>query len=78
MRLTLAVVGAELHFCSNGYYWQCLGLRVPLPTKWFPGETLVVHRDEGDGWFRFILRIKHPLLGQIAYQNGLFREQEAV
>ena len=76
MRLTLAVVGTELHFRSDGYYWDCLGFRVPLPRRWLPGETLVVHRDEGDGWFRFILSIEHPLLGRIAYQNGLFRDPE--
>ena len=78
MRLTVSVEGAELHFHSNGYYWECLGLRIPLPKKWFPGETLVIHRDEGGGWFRFILSIDHPFLGRIAYQNGLFREQETL
>ena len=76
MRLNLSVEGTELHFHSNGYYWECLGFRLPLPRKWFPGETLVIHRDEGGGWFRFILSIDHPLLGRIAYQNGVFRKQE--
>ena len=75
MRLNLSVEGTELHFHSNGYYWECLGFRLPLPRKWFPGETLVIHRDEGGGWFRFILSID-PLLGRIAYQNGVFRKQE--
>ena len=75
MRLSLHEVGGELHFRSEGYYWQCFGLRILLPTRWFPGEALVVHRDEGNGRFRFILTIDHPLFGRIIYQNGTFQEQ---
>ena len=76
MQLSLHEVDGELHFRSTGYYWHAFGVRIPLPTRWFPGETLVVHRDEGNGRFRFILNIDHPLFGRIVHQNGTFEEQE--
>ena len=76
MQLSLHEVDGELHFRSTGYYWHALGIRILLPARWFPGETLVVHRDEGNGRFRFILNIDHPLFGRIVHQNGSFTEQE--
>ncbi len=76
MRLAVAENDGVLEFRSRGYFWRVLGVRVPLPRRWLPGETLVTHRDEGGGRFRFTLTIHHPLLGRIVHQDGLFREQE--
>ena len=76
MALRVREVRGELHFESRGYYWQAFGLRVPLPRRWFPGETLVVHRDEGAGRFRFLLSIRHPLFGEMVHQDGVFQQQE--
>lgn len=78
MRLALGERGGALEFRSLGYFWRVLGLRVPLPRRWFPGETVVTHRDQGDGRFRFTLSIDHPLLGRIVEQDGIFIEREAL
>jgi len=51
-------------------------LRIPLP-HWFPpGQTTVIHRDLGDGRFRFILRTSHPWCGEMFYQEGVFFDEE--
>lgn len=76
MRLAVREVCGELHFLSTGYFWKVLGLRVPLPRRWFPGETRVVHQDLGGGRFRFLLTIHHPLFGELVHQDGVFIEQE--
>ncbi len=72
MPLKLVEVGGELHFISQGYYFQWGRLRIPLP-RWFPpGTTTVIHRDLGDGRFQFILRTSHPWFGEMFYQTGVF------
>lgn len=76
MKLKVCEVHGELHFLSTGYFWRALGLCLPLPRRWFPGETRVVHQDLGGGRFRFLLSIRHPLFGEMVYQDGVFHEQE--
>lgn len=65
-----------LHFKSRGYFWQLGGRRIPLPALLTPGVTHVVHSDVGGGWFRFAMRIVHPLLGETFFQDGVFHEIE--
>ena len=77
MRLRLEEVAGALHFISTGYFWQGAGLRIPLPQRWFPGETTVTHEDLGAGRFRFTLTIRHPLFGVLVHQDGVFRTEEA-
>ena len=76
MRLAVAESDGVLEFRSTGYFWRLLGVRIPLPRRWLPGETVVTHRDDGGGRFRFTLTIHHPLFGRIVHQDGAFREQE--
>ena len=76
MQRPVQEVDGELQFLSTGYFWKVLGLRVPLPRRWFPGETRVVHQDHGGGRFRFLLTIHHPLFGELVHQDGMFSEQE--
>ena len=76
MPLALAEVRGELHFISQGYYFQWGRLRVPLP-HWFPpGKTTVIHRDLGHGRFRFTLQTSHPWFGEMFYQEGVFIDGE--
>ncbi len=67
-----------LHFVSRGYYF-CLGtlpngrrVRIPLPAWLSPGTTHVEHVDEGTGWFRFTMTVRHPVFGELFYQTGRF------
>lgn len=66
----------SLHFKSSGYYfeWPLLlpGKRIPLPRWLSPGCTHVEHRNEADGWFRFILTVTHPFFGELIFQSGRF------
>ena len=69
-----------LHFISLGYYFDtglrfgARTLKIPLPHWLSPGTTHVEHADEADGWFRFTMTVTHPLLGELFYQTGRFRD----
>lgn len=78
MPLQLKVVNGELHFISQGYYFQWSRLRVPLPAWFPPGTTTIIHRDLGDGRFSFILHTNHPWFGQMFYQKGYFLDGDAL
>ncbi len=76
MRLDLHAEPGALHFVSTGYAWHCGSLKIPLPHLLSPGDTHVIHRELGGGRFRFTLSICHPLLGELAFQEGDFFERE--
>jgi hypothetical protein len=67
-----------LHFVSRGYYFSLpvpgtrRRLRLPLPGWLSPGVTHVEHIDEAGGWFRFTMRVHHPLFGELFHQTGRF------
>jgi hypothetical protein len=67
-----------LHFVSRGYYFRLGALRLWLPGWLSPGTTHVEHEDEGAGWFRFTLTVRHPLFGELFYQTGRFCAAGAV
>jgi len=64
--------GRVLHFLSIAYFWRVGPCRIPIPTLLTPGRTHVLHLDEGQGRFRFVMGIRHPVLGLTFYQEGLF------
>lgn len=72
MALDVTVEDGALHFRSRGYFWEILGLRLPLPELLTPGAAHVFHRDEGGGHFTFGLRFVHPWLGETFWQEGVF------
>jgi Domain of unknown function (DUF4166) len=75
--MALAVEADEdrLRFRSKHYFFALRGRRFILP-KWItPGETLVTHRDLGEGRFAFDLELRHPLLGLLVAQHAIFRDQ---
>ncbi len=76
MVLEVFECGRVLHFLSIAYFWRVGPFRVPIPTLLTPGRTHVLHGDEGQGRFRFIMRVRHPILGLTFYQEGLFSEAE--
>ena len=76
MTLDIYERDGALHFKSRGYFWQLGRWRIPLPALLSPGATHVVHSDVGGGWFRFAMRIVHPLLGETFFQDGVFHEIE--
>ena len=63
-----------LHFLSRHYFVAIGGLRLRLPAWLAPGALTISHVDMNDGEFAFVLRLRHPLLGEIINQTAVFRE----
>ncbi|WP_162938218.1 DUF4166 domain-containing protein [Kiloniella sp. EL199] len=76
MKLKLMEAEGALHFISTKFYLQLFGKRISLPKFMSPGTLHVTHRDVGGDRFRFILEVDHPFLGQLAFQDGYFKEEE--
>jgi hypothetical protein len=74
MALRLYPKDGDLHFESDGYFWQVLGFRIPIPGVLTPGKTYLVHRNEGPERFSIRIEIRHVLFGLTFMQAGEFRE----
>ncbi len=78
MSLDVYEQAGTLHFVSRAYYFHfdIPGLRrrvrLALPVWLSPGATHVEHIDLAHGWFRFTMRVTHPLFGEMFYQTGRF------
>jgi hypothetical protein len=83
MELDLRTDDGALHFVTSGYHleiprspllrrWFRRPLRLRFPAWWLPGRTHVVHRDLGDGRFRFTMTIRHAWLGELFHHDGVF------
>jgi len=73
--LTISADEAALHFHSDHYFLALGRRRLALPRWLSPGALTISHVDRGGGWFGFVLSLRHPLLGEIVSQTGLFRER---
>jgi len=76
MALRTSVEQRALVFRSSGYFVRIGRWRLPLPGWLMPGEMEVVHREERDGRFSFVLAVHHPWLGEIIRQVAFFRDTE--
>ena len=74
MKLVLDVRDGNLHFESDGYFWDILGLRIPLPALLTPGKTFLCHRNNSANQFDIRIEIRHPVFGTTFTQAGVFRE----
>jgi hypothetical protein len=72
MQLRVQEQNGELHFVSDGYFFQIGRWRLDLPDGFLPGGTRVAHIDLGAGRFRFTMRTQHRWLGELYYQDGIF------
>ena len=77
MKLVLDVRDGNLHFESDGYFWQLFGVRIPLPGLFTPGKTFLCHRNNSANQFDIRIEIKHALFGTTFTQAGVFREVAA-
>jgi hypothetical protein len=73
MPLQVFEAGGSLHFVSRGYFFTWFGVRIRVPDSLPPGQTQVVHIDEGGGWFRFTMTTTHKWFGEVFFQTGRFR-----
>jgi hypothetical protein len=77
MKLILDVREGNLHFESDGYFWEVLGIRIPLPGLITPGKTFLCHRNNSANQFDIRIEIHHALFGTTFTQAGVFREVAA-
>lgn len=77
MKLVLEVREGNLHFESDGYFWEVFGLRIPLPGLITPGKTFLCHRNNSANQFDIRIEIRHALFGTTFTQAGVFREVAA-
>jgi hypothetical protein len=77
MKLVLDVRDGNLHFESDGYFWELFGVRIPLPGVLTPGKTFLCHRNNSANQFDIRIEIRHALFGTTFTQAGVFREVEA-
>ena len=77
MKLVLDVRDGNLHFESDGYFWQLFGVRIPLPGLLTPGKTFLCHRNNNANQFDIRIEIRHALFGTTFTQAGVFREVAA-
>jgi hypothetical protein len=75
--LRVAVEDGALHFLGDHYFVRIGPLRLRLPALLSPGRMKVSHIDCNHGWFAFVLRRDHPLLGELVCQSALVRERIA-
>ncbi|MEQ8404780.1 MAG: DUF4166 domain-containing protein [Oceanicaulis sp.] len=69
MRLKLEARGRALVFLSDGFFLALGPLRLRLPDVLTPGALTVIHTDEGEGRFAFILTCDHPVFGRLFDQT---------
>ncbi|MGK5022745.1 DUF4166 domain-containing protein [Janthinobacterium sp. LB2P10] len=77
MKLVLHVEDGNLHFTSDGYFWEIFGWRLPLPGVLTPGKTYLSHRNDTPQQFNIRIEIRHALFGTTFTQVGVFRESAA-
>ena len=77
MKLVLDVRDGNLHFESDGYFWELFGVRIPLPALLTPGKTFLCHRNNHANQFDIRIEIRHALFGTTFTQAGVFRETTA-
>lgn len=75
--IALAVSADEhaLHFHSDHYFVALGAVRLRLPRWLGPGALTISHIERGNGWFAFVLALRHPLFGEVIHQTGLFHER---
>lgn len=74
MKLVVFEKDSNLHFKSDGYFWDIGLCRIPIPDIIAPGDVYLMHINEADDRFRIRIDIRHRLLGKMFVQAGVFRE----
>ena len=73
--LRAEVADGALHFLSEHYFLRLGRLRLRLPRWLAPGRMRVSHIDCKHGLFAFVLRLDHPLFGELIRQTAMFAER---
>ena len=74
MQLLLSVEDRALIFRSRHYLFEMGRLSLRIPSLLSPGAMTIVHTQETDGSFSFLLTLRHPLFGELLHQLAVFRD----
>lgn len=74
MKLIVSAVGGDLHFQSDGYFWDVGLFRVPIPDLFTPGKTFLKHVNRAPDSFSIRIEILHSIFGRTFLQTGTFSE----
>jgi len=73
--LTVSADASALHFHSDHYFVAVGSVRLRLPRWLEPGALTISHVDRQDETFAFVLKLRHPLFGDLICQTGIFQER---
>lgn len=76
MELALDIRQQNLHFVSQGYFWQLGSKRIRLPDWLSPGKTFLCHANDAPNQFNIRIEIQHPWFGLMFRQVGIFYQIE--
>lgn len=74
MQLVLSVENRALVFRSGRYVFEAGRLRFRIPALLSPGAMTIVHTQENDGSFSFLLTLRHAVFGKLLHQLAIFRD----
>ena len=75
MELDVYEKAGAIVFESKQFFWQVRNRKVRLPDWLTPGKTLVTQRAINDEEFEFRLDVRHPVLGKVFRQVGVFKAE---
>ena len=74
MSLAVMEERGALVFRSVDYFFSIGRVRIAIPRLLSPGEMVVVHRDESEGTFLFMLALRHRRFGTLIEQTARLRD----
>jgi len=72
LRLNVRVENGDLHYRSNGHFWQCGPLRLNIPDYLLLGSASISERAISEDEFYLDFSIRHPWWGVSYYYRGHF------
>jgi hypothetical protein len=72
MNIALAVARDDLLFLDRGYFLHFGRWRLDLPRWLAPGRFTLIHRNIDRERFEVLIDIRHPWLGHLFHQRGMF------
>lgn len=76
MKLNVYEKEGAIVFESEKFFLQLGNKKIRIPGWLTPGKTLVTQRAINDEEFEFRLDVKHPILGEVYRQVGIFKASE--
>lgn len=76
LRLVVEVVGGDLYYRSNGYFWRFGKFELQIPDWMLLGTATISEHVLSDNEFYLDFTLKHPLWGVTYCYRGNFRYRQ--